>query len=100
MFKGKVYLYKNINWKEEKVEKDFIDQKAFDEYIEKNAELKKMKKDFEEIKFPQSFDDMRKFFDDFDTKLFWDTSAKKWLFEELSEDFSKLFEKSRKLLEK
>lgn len=100
MFKWKVYLYKNINGKEEKVEKEFDDENKFNSYVDKNPELKKMEQDFEKIDFPKSFNDMRKFFDDFDTKLFWDSSTKKWFFDELSDDFNNLFEKSRKLLEK
>ncbi len=100
MFKWKVYLYKNMNGKEEKVEKEFDNQDDFDKYIEQNPELKKMEKDFEKIDFPKSFNEMKKFFDDFDTKVFWDTRKKKWFFDELSNDFEKLFEKSQKLLEK
>lgn len=100
MFKGKVYLYKNIDGKEEKVEKYFDNQDKFNKYIEQNPELKKMEKDFEKIEFPKSFDDIKKFFDDFDKKFFWDFSKKKSLFDELNGDFKKLFEKSKKLLEK
>jgi hypothetical protein len=100
MFKGKIYLYKNINWKEEKVEKDFDNQDEFNKYIEKNPELKKLEKDFEKIEFPKSFEEMRNFLDDFDKKFFWDIEKKKWFFDEVSTDFEKLFKKSQKLLGK
>lgn len=100
MFKGKVYLYKNINWKEEKVEKDFINEDEFNKYIEKNPELKKMQKDFEKIESPKSFDEMMRYFNDFDKKFFWDPKKRKWFFDEVSDDFEKLFKKSKKLLEK
>jgi len=100
MFKWKVYLYKNIDGKEEKVEKEFDNQDNFNKYVEQNPELKKMEKDFEKIEFPKSFVDMKKFFDDFDKKFFWDIDKKKWFFDQLNGDFEKLFEKSKKLLEK
>lgn len=98
MFKWKVYLYKNINGKEEKVEKDFDNQEDFNEYIEKNPELKKLEKSFEDIKFPKSFEDVKSFFDDIDKRFIWEFEERKGFFDELSSDFENLFEKSRKLL--
>lgn len=100
MFKWKVYLYKNIDGKEEKVEKEFDNQDDFKEYVDKNPELKKLENDFEKIDFPQSFDEMKTFFNDFDKKFFWDNNKKKWFFDELNDDFEKLFKKSQKLLTK
>jgi hypothetical protein len=98
MFKGKIYLYKNSDGKEEKVEKEFDNKDEFNEYIEKNPELKKLESEFEMIRFPKSFNEIREFFNDFDKKLFWDKEKKKWFFDEISDDFEKLFEKSKKLL--
>lgn len=100
MFKAKVYLYKNINWVEVKVEKEFDNQNKYNEYIEKNPDLKKMENDFEKIEFPKSFDEMRKYFDDIDKKFFWDIDKKELFFDEISTDFEKIFDKSKKLLEK
>lgn len=99
MFKGKVYLYKNMNWKEERVEKDFNNQKDFEDYVNRNPELKKLESSFEEVKFPKSFDDMKRFFDEMDKKLFW-KEEKKSIFDELSDDFNRLYEKSKKLIGK
>lgn len=100
MFKAKVYLYKNINWVEVKVEKEFDNQDKYNEYIEKNPDLKNLEKGFEKIELPESFDEMRKYFEDIDKKFFWDIDKKELFFDEMSTDFEKIFEKSRKLLEK
>lgn len=100
MFKGKIYLYKNINGKEEKVEKDFDNEEDFKKYVNQNPEFKKMDQDFDKIMFPKSFYDTKNFFEEFDRRLFWDNMAKKWLFDELSDEFNNLFEKSKNLLEK
>ncbi len=98
MFKGKVYLYKNINWKEEKVEKEFDKEDEFNKYVEWNPELKKLNTRWEEIKTPGTFNEMRKFFLDFDKKFFWDLSKQDKFFAEVEDDFKKLFDKSKKLL--
>lgn len=98
MFKGKVYLYKNINWVEVKKEKDFNNEDEFNKYVENNPDLKKLNTNFENIDFPKSFSDMRKFFDDFDNNFFWNEEKRKWYFKELSSDFEKMLEKSKKFL--
>jgi hypothetical protein len=98
MFKWKVYLYKNINGKEEKIEKNFNDEKEFNDYIASNPELKKLENQWKEIKFPDTFKEVRKMFDDFDLRLFWEDKDKKWFFNELSEDFKKLSNKAKKLI--
>lgn len=100
MFKAKVYLYKNINWVEVKVEKEFDNQDKYNEYIEKNPDLKKLESNFEKIEFPKSFDEMRKYFEDIDKKIFWDMKKRNLFFDEISDDFKKLFDKSKNLLEK
>jgi len=46
MFKDKVYLYKNINWKKEKVEKILVNKTNFNNYFERKFELKKNEKKF------------------------------------------------------
>jgi hypothetical protein len=39
MFKNKIHLYININWKEQKIEKIFENQDEFKSYIEKNPKI-------------------------------------------------------------
>ena len=36
MFKGKVYVYKNINWKEEKIEREFDNPQEFQSFAKTN----------------------------------------------------------------
>jgi hypothetical protein len=36
MFKGKVYVYKNINWKEEKIEREFDNSQDFQSFVQNN----------------------------------------------------------------
>jgi hypothetical protein len=55
-----------------------------------------MHEEWRNIDFPKSFNDMKNFFNDFDLKLF--GGQKNAFFDELSDDFEKLFEKSQKLL--
>gem|GEM_PF-2639057 len=55
-----------------------------------------MKEEWIDIDLPQRFDDMKKFFNDFDMKLL--GKQKHTFFDELSEDFEKLMKKSKKLL--
>lgn len=88
-----------MDWKEEKVEKDFDNQRDFEEYVNKNSELKKLQSSFEEIRFPKSFDDIKRYFDEMDKKLFW-KEERKSMFDELSEDFNKMYDKSKKLLKR
>lgn len=39
MFKGKVYVYKNINWKEEKIEREFDNPQDFQSFAKTNNVL-------------------------------------------------------------
>lgn len=39
MFKGKVYVYKNINWKEEKIEREFDNPQEFQSFAKTNNVL-------------------------------------------------------------
>lgn len=41
MFEGKIYIYKNVNGKEQKIEKKFNNPEEYNDFISKNPELKK-----------------------------------------------------------
>lgn len=93
MFKAKVSLYKNINWKEEKISKEFKDEKSYKKYINSNPELKNMESNLKEIKFPSIFKETKDFFEKFDHNFFWDEEIK--FFEKINKDFEKFFEKNK-----
>lgn len=52
MFTGRISLYKNIGGKEERFEKTFRDQKKFDEFVEKNPDLKNLR-DWKPFDWPE-----------------------------------------------
>lgn len=91
MFKWKVRVYKNIDWKEESVSKEFDNENDFNEFIDKNPELKSLNK-WEDIKWPESLFNISWFFDE--AKRLWNTN----FFKEIEKDLDSLIEKSRKLL--
>ncbi|EKE30055.1 MAG: hypothetical protein ACD_2C00051G0001 [uncultured bacterium (gcode 4)] len=93
MFKGRIYVYKNVNWKKEELSKEFDNEKSFNEFIEMNPSLK----EFNELKvwdfkWPRSLFDLRSFFED--AELLWE---KKWI-KETEKELDKIFEKTNKLL--
>ena len=93
MFKGKIYVYKNVNGKNEEMSKEFDDEKAFNEFIEKNPSLKEFNHiKIWELKWPRSLFDLRWFFED--AELLW---QKKWI-KETEKELDKIFEKSKNLL--
>lgn len=57
MFKGKVYSYSNINWKEKKFEKEFDDVREYNHFIRSNPEFS----NFSDLDKWISFDSMLDF---------------------------------------
>lgn len=93
MFKGKVRVYKNINWKEESFKKTFNNEKDFNHFIEKNPDLKELA-NWEATKLPDHLFDINSFFDE--AYQLWNHD----FFKEMETDMKKLFDKSKKLLGK
>ncbi|MCK9272998.1 hypothetical protein M0P65_05620 [Candidatus Gracilibacteria bacterium] len=96
MFKGKVYLYRKEGKKEEKIEKDFNNEKDFNAYIDKNPNLKELcEYKWEPIKWPalSGFDD---FFKEIKGTTFFKEIEKD--INKMEKDMELLFNKSRKLL--
>lgn len=99
MFKGKVYLSKKEGDKQEKIEREFDNEKDFDAFIDKNPDLKKLR-DFkwETIRWPMlaGFDD---FFKDLgrlgDQSVLEEAEME---MERMEKEMGKLFQKTRKLL--
>ncbi len=91
MFEWKIRIYKNIDWKEKSVSKEFDNEKKFNEFIDKNPDLKSFK-DWENIKWPESLFDMNLFFEE--AKRLWN----KDYFKEMERELDRLIDKSKKLL--
>lgn len=91
MFKWKVRVYKNIDWKEESVSKDFDNEIDFNAFIDKNPDLKELKK-WESIKWSESLFDINWFFEE--AKKIWNNN----FFKEMEKDLDNLITKSKKLL--
>ena len=93
MFKWKVYMYKDVNWKKEELSREFDNEKDFQKFIDKNPSLKELKDfPFKNIDWPESLADLRWFFS-------WALlEGKKDFVDEIEKDLKKVFEKSKKLL--
>lgn len=101
MFKGKIHIYKNVDWKEEEIRKEFTDEGKFENFLKRNPELTELW-DFhwKPTRWPSL-----SMFDDF-----WEETKKLWngdFLEEIEEDIAKvekemksIFDRSRKLLGK
>lgn len=91
MFKWKIKIYKNIDWKEERVFKIFHNEKDFNSFIEKNQDLKDFKS-WEHIKWPDTLFDIKWFFSE--AERLWNTD----FFKEMNKELETLLEKGKKLL--
>ena len=99
MFKGKVYLSKKEGDKEEKIEKEFNNEKDFDAFIDKNPDLKKLR-DFkwEPVRWPMlaGFDDLFKDIKKLGDRSVFEEAVKEM--EKMEKEMEKLFQKTKKLL--
>jgi hypothetical protein len=93
MFKAKVRIYKNVNWEKHHFKKNFHDEKSFNEFVDKNPDLKALN-DWELSNWPDNLFEINNFFDE--AFRLWNKN----FFKEMEEDVKKMFEKSKKLLEK
>lgn len=94
MFKGQVHLYKNVDGKEEEVKKDFDNEKDFDEFVDKNPELKKLREfEWEPIRWP-SLTGLNEFFSEAERL------GKTSILDDMEAEMKALFDRSRKLLGK
>lgn len=91
MFKWSVRIYKNINWKEECVNKEFNNEKDFDKFISKNPDLKTLG-DWENMSIPESFYNIN---DLFEEALIMGNVK---FFKDIEKDLDNLVGKSKKLL--
>jgi hypothetical protein len=64
MFKGKVSLYKNVGGKEERIEKEFDNEKEFDAFVSKHPDFKALR-DWKPVRWPE-FDGLQAFFEEAD----------------------------------
>lgn len=93
MFKWNIRIYKNINWKEEFINKEFTNEKKFNKFIDSTPELKEIK-NWETSEWPKSL---------FDINWFFDKAWKLWnrdFFKKMEKDLNELVKKWRKLLKK
>lgn len=93
MFKGKVRIYKNVNWKEHHFKKNFHNEKDFNDFIERSPDLKDFR-DWEKITWSENLLWINNFFDEA-----YELGNQNFL-KEMEEDIKRLFDKSRKLLGK
>ena len=91
MFKGKVRIYKNVNWKQTSFKKNFHNEDDFNKFLENNPDFKDLK-NWENSKLPENLFEINNFFDE---------AFKLWndkFFKEIEDALNKLFEKSKKLI--
>lgn len=94
MFKGQIHLYKNVDGKEEEVKKDFDNERDFDEFVDKNPELKKLREfKWEPIKWP-ALTGMNDFFTEAERL------GRTSIIDDMEKEIKSIFDRSRKLLGK
>lgn len=91
MFKGKVRLYRNINWKEESINKEFNNEKDFNAFVESNPEFKNLWS-WEPISIQDDLSDINNLFEEASS------SWQKSFFDGIKDELKKLKDKSKKLL--
>ncbi len=70
MFKGKVYLYKNINGKEKKIDKEFDNEEDYKNFLEENPEFNWSSNVENFVNYPWLLG-FENFLDDFVNKKLW-----------------------------
>ena len=91
MFKAKIRVYKNINWKEEEIKKEFDNEKKYNEFVKKNPEFKELS-EWQKVSWSKELFDIEHLFD------LKNSVRDMNMFDEIEKDFKKLSSKARKLL--
>ena len=95
MFRWKVYLSKKEGDKEEKIEREFNNENQFNNFIDKNPDLKALKEyKWKLITWPDTFLDVQNYLD---SSLHED---KEDIIDEMEKDMARFISASRKLLTK
>lgn len=95
MFKWKVYLSKKEGDKEEKIEREFDNENEFNQFINKNPDLKALKEHkWKPITWPDTFLDVQRYLD---SSVFDDRED---ILDEMEKDMERFISASRKLLAK
>ena len=92
MFKWKIYIYKDIDWKKEEFEKEFRDEEEFDDFLKKNKWFGDLSLIGASHKWQKELKELSRLFEEME-EYPWN-----YLAEQLKDDLDRIFEKHTKLL--